>query len=53
MIIKCDVSKQVSQYEYQLKIVEIETKRRFTDLELRQIIQENLPGWKLLTVWWG
>lgn len=37
--------------EGKLRIIELEIFKRITDLELREIIRKELPGWQLLS-WW-
>jgi hypothetical protein len=37
--------------EGNVKIVEIEITGKITSRELRQIINKELPGWRLLSTW--
>lgn len=37
--------------EGRVRIIEIELSERITNCKFRQIIEKELPGWKLLSTW--
>jgi hypothetical protein len=49
MIIKADLT----DAQGRLRIIEIETTKKLTELELKAILAKELPEWRLLTNWCG